>query len=262
MQSCRHLIDYTLAMHAASVEAAAENNACWCDALCRAHGLYGAFMADAWILRDSPPPFYPNMVTLRAASATAHARLIEEIIAADPQRAFGFKDSFASVSTTGLSATRRFEVVFEATWIARAPTTAAPRGTTLHWSRVETETELETWEQTWHGDAANRTAAPPPRQFPRALLANRQIAFLAGRGPQGCIDAVAIANRTGAVIGLSNVFGPAAEPTDLWLGAAAAAWEHFTPAPPLVGYARGDALHHALQAGFEPLGKLRVLMLA
>ena len=69
--------------------------------------------------------------------------------------------------------------------------------------------------------------------------------------------AVAAANQTGEVVGLSNVFAPALEAATVWTEVVAYV-EQLFPGRPLVGYERGDDLTLARQAGFQPIGKLRV----
>jgi hypothetical protein len=130
----------------------------------------------------------------------------------------------------------------------------------MRWVRVKNEPELLKWEHAWRGDAANQSASRVARQFPASLLANRDIAFLAGKSAHDEIVAVAVANRTGDVVGLSNVFGRA-DAADLWLGATSAARDAFPVGLPLVGYERGDDLRHAIDSGFQPIGPLRVYVL-
>lgn len=52
----------------ALVRAAARNNAEWCAAMCRAHGVAGEFGADAWAAAVRTPPYYPDAVTLEPAT--------------------------------------------------------------------------------------------------------------------------------------------------------------------------------------------------
>lgn len=191
------------------VQAAAENNACWCDAVCRAHGLSCEFTAGAWVMRGTPPPYYSNLVTIRAGEAVSQQQqgLIREIVTSDPGRSFGFKDSFCCIDPVEAGGGRQFDVLFEATWIWSDAARGRPRKTAMRWGKIESETELLKWERAWRGDAANQSASPIARQFPASLLANPDIAFLAGRSADDEIVAVAVASRTGDVIGLSNVFG-------------------------------------------------------
>src|SRR5262245_16704696 len=70
---------------AADALAAADNNARWCDAVCRSHGLATRFADDLWIALEGAPTFYPDVVTL-APGASVAALL--------PPAATGVKDSF------------------------------------------------------------------------------------------------------------------------------------------------------------------------
>jgi len=213
-------------------------------------------------MRGTPPPYYSNLVTIRAGEAVAQQqqRLIREIVTSDPGCSFGFKDSFCCINPVEAGGGRPFDVLFEATWIWSDAARAGPRNTAMRWSRVQNESGLLQWERAWRGDAANQLAAVIARQFPVSLLANRDIAFLAGTSTEDEIVAVAVANRTGDVIGLSNVFGHATA-AELWPGATFAAREAFPPGLPLVGYQRGDGLRHATASGFRPIGPLRVQVL-
>jgi hypothetical protein len=212
-------------------------------------------------MRGTPPPYYSNLVTIRAGEAVSQQqRLIREIVTSDPGRSFGFKDSFCCIDPVEAGGDRQFEVLFEATWIWSDAAPVGPRKTAMRWGRVESESALLQWERAWRGNTANQLAAAIPRQFPTSLLANRDIAFLAGKSGDDEIVALAAANRTGDVIGLSNVFGQASA-TDLWPGATSAAREAFPIGLPLVGYQRGDGLRHATDSGFRPIGRLRVYVL-
>jgi hypothetical protein len=212
-------------------------------------------------MRGTPPPYYSNLVTIRAGEAVSQQqRLIREIVTSDSGRSFGFKDSFCCIDPVEAGGGRQFDVLFEATWIWSDAANVAPRKTAMRWCRVESESGLLQWERAWRGDAANQSATAIARQFPALLLANRDIAFLAGTSAEDEIVAVAAANRTGDVIGLSNVFGHASA-GERWPGATSAAREAFPPGLPLVGYERGDNLRHATDSGFRPIGPLRVYVL-
>lgn len=238
---------------------AARNNAIWCDAVCRAHGCACEFMADAWLNRGTPPPYYSNMVTMRGGeSVNAQTHLIRDILQANPHQPFGFKDSFCCIDPTELGVGRRFQKLFDATWIWLEPAKFQPRETPLRWARINSARELIDWENAWRGDAANIAAATNFRQFPAYLLDDPSIAFLSGRARDGSILAVAVANQTDDVVGLSNVFGPSCIATDLWAGATAAALNAFSTSLPLVGYERGDSLEDAIAQGFDLVAPLRV----
>jgi hypothetical protein len=44
--------------------AAVQNNACWCDIVCRSHGLPTVLSEQVWIAPEGSPPLYPDAVTL------------------------------------------------------------------------------------------------------------------------------------------------------------------------------------------------------
>jgi hypothetical protein len=71
-------------------------------------------------------------------------------------------------------------------------------------------------------------------------------------GPDGP-SAGAVANRTGPVVGVSNVFTTTIAADEAWAGLPHALAAVF-PSLPLVGYEHGEAL----AAGFTEVGALRV----
>ncbi len=250
------------------VRVAAENNARWCHAVCQAHGCPCKFIEDAWFNSGTPPPYYSNMVAMRGGSSVAgQQRLIRETLGANPGRSFAFKDSFSCIDPLACldNATaerrRRFGLLFEASWIWLDPARFAPKSVHLHWARIGTDAELLDFERAWRNDQANHAAIGTPRQFPASLLADPAIAFLAGKDRDGRVKAVAIANRTDEVIGLSNVFGPGVRAAELWHGAVSATMRSFPSELPLVGYERDDDLKQAVALGFVTIGSLRVFVL-
>ncbi|WP_049565555.1 hypothetical protein [Nonomuraea sp. SBT364] len=207
--------------------AAALNNAEWCDALCRAHGLPGVFTETAWTNPSRTPIFYPDAVTL-SPSATAG----DILPAVDAGPGASVKDSFATLDLGPAG----FEVLFEATWIHLA---APAAGDAAGWAVVRAEEELAAWaDACFDGER--------PGLFPPSLLADETVAVL--RGEEG--GAVLNVTRRAPVVGVSNVFGDAA-----WPGVIAMAAALF-PGRPLVGYETdpGPAITH----GFVPAGPLRV----
>lgn len=95
---------------AAELAAAVRNNAEWCDAVCRRHGLPTAWHPDAWIARRRTPEFYPDAVTLvpGAAPEAVLARI-------DASPGCSVKDSFATLDLAPYG----FRVLFAAEWICR-----------------------------------------------------------------------------------------------------------------------------------------------
>ncbi len=115
---------------------------------------------------------------------------------------------------------------------------------------------LARWEAAWAGLHAGQVVPGSERIFRLGLLHEPGVALLAG-ARAGQVVAVAAANQTGEVVGLSNVFAPAEDAATAWAGAVAFAVALF-PGRPLVGYERGDDLARAQAVGFVPVGPLRV----
>lgn len=222
-------------------EIAARNNADWCAAVWRSHGLVAESGPGLVACRRRTPQFYPNVVTVdRNADAAAQAAFIAGLCAAAPDVDIGVKDSFARLEL----AEQGFELLFDARWVFRA---AAPDDVTsgsLRWRRVETATELSAWEAAWSADA------PAPGVFRPELLAESSVAVLAGFDADDRIRAGGVASQAVGVLGLSNIFGSRRG----FLQAAANLWPNLDR----VGYETGDDLKAMEYYGFAALGPLRV----
>jgi hypothetical protein len=225
------------------VRAAARNNAEWCEAMCRSHGLAGGFGPQAWTAAVRTPLFYPDAVTL-APGADA-AALVDAIDTAAPGASI--KDSFADCDLTGSG----FGVLFDAQWIWR-PAGPPAAGSDLDWEVVRDPARLQEWASAWDGGDGNADLFGP------ALLEDAATFVLAGRSADGRVAAGAVASRSDQVVGVSNVFALEDE-ADAWPGVLAALHELF-PSVPVVGYEHGEDLAAAARHGFEPLGPLRVWM--
>lgn len=226
--------------------AAAYNNAAWCAAVCRD----GGFTAQAWSSPRPTPLYYPDAVTLTRDTDTA--ALLAGIDTAAPHASV--KDSFAALDL----APDGFEVLFGAEWIHR-PAGAPGAAPALTWSRISGPAELEAWETAWDGEESTGLFHPGLLTGTTGEAGEAgDIALLAGRDAEGRILAGAAANRTGEVVGISNVFSAEGTPDDeAWTGAltlTAALW----PGLALVGYESGDDLGTALRHGFTAIGPLRV----
>jgi hypothetical protein len=88
------------------VRAAARNNAEWCAAMSRSHGLAGEFGAQSWAAPSRTPLYYPDAVTL--VQGADRAALMSRIDTAAPGASV--KDSFADLDLTEAG----FRVLFEA----------------------------------------------------------------------------------------------------------------------------------------------------
>ena len=231
----------------------ARNNALWCDAVCRAHGVPGEFVGGLWLNRQPVPRFYSNAVTLSPKDPAGQRAWVEHLMTR--RASFSVKDSFVALDLSRLG----FDVLFEATWLWREPVRRAQESAThraLAWSVVRDAAGLARWEAAWAGLHAGQVVPGSERIFRLGLLHEPGVALLAG-ARAGQVVAVAAANQTGEVVGLSNVFAPAEDAATAWAGAVAFAAGLF-PGRPLVGYERGDDLARAQAAGFVPVGPLRV----
>ncbi|MGW6708828.1 hypothetical protein ACWGDE_28610, partial [Streptomyces sp. NPDC054956] len=90
---------------------AADNNARWCEAVCRAHGLDVSLGEHLWTSPRRTPPYYPDAVTLRPQ--VPEAEVLTWIDTDGP--GCSVKDSFADLDL----APDGFEVLFDAQWIHR-----------------------------------------------------------------------------------------------------------------------------------------------
>ncbi|MFF9117326.1 hypothetical protein ACF09Y_17250 [Streptomyces massasporeus] len=229
----------------ALVRSAARNNAEWCAAMCRAHGVTGEFGADAWAAPVRTPLYYPDAVTL-GPDADPDA-LTTRIDTASPGASV--KDSFADLDLTEAG----FRVLFEAQWIYR-PAAAATAAPDLEWAVVGDPDTLRAWALAWDGGAGNADLFRP------GLLTEPETFVILGRSAgdtEGSVAAGAVASRSEHVVGVSNVFGRDGGPDTAWSLALHAVARLF-PTLPVVGYEQGDELTVTLRHGFEPIGPLRV----
>jgi hypothetical protein len=223
----------------ALLRAAARNNADWCEAMCRAHGLRGEFRADAWTSAVRTPPFYPDAVTL--AGHVDAGEFLSRIDTRTPGASV--KDSFARLDLRP----HGFEPLLDAAWIARDPQPAGLRRRA--WRRVRDEAGLAQWERAW-GGGAHGLFLPP-------LLDDPSVLVLAA--PE--FGAGAVLSLGAGVAGVSNLFYGEQGPDLVWRDCLATA-SAYCPGLPVVGYEHGEDLAAAEAAGFTPLGPLRVWLAA
>lgn len=230
------MVDHVL--QSALLRAAARNNADWCEAMCRAHGLRGEFRADAWTSADRSPPYYPDAVTLseHADAAQVLARIDDRSPGAS------VKDSFARLDLTA----HGFAPLFDAQWLARDPRPSGPRP---DWRRVRDAAELARWERAWDGGVDGL--------FPPALLEDPSVLVLAAPD----FAAGAVLSLGAGVVGVSNLFHGDQEPDRAWQDCLIAA-SAYCPGLTVVGYEHGPDLDVAERAGFTRLGPLRVWLAA
>src|SRR3954452_17345078 len=88
---------------AVPVQEAALNNAEWCHAFCRSHGITGRFDAVAWSSAERTPPLYPDAVTL--VSGCSPESVVSRV---DASLGCSIKDSFADVDPRPSGSEARF----------------------------------------------------------------------------------------------------------------------------------------------------------
>ncbi|MFI1416566.1 hypothetical protein ACH4VX_01015 [Streptomyces sp. NPDC020731] len=225
--------------------AAARNNAEWCAAMSRSHGLESEFGSQAWAAPVRTPLFYPDAVTLApGADGTALVARIDTAAAGA-----SVKDSFADLDLTGAG----FEVLFEARWIHRPAGTPAPApAPELRWDVVGDRERLRAWALAWDDGDGNAHLFRP------GLLDDPETFVLAGRSADGRVVAGAVASRSEQVVGLSNVFAREGGGPDSAWPVVLQAVSRLFPDLPVVGYEQGDELAAAVRAGFKSVGPLRI----
>jgi hypothetical protein len=223
---------------------AAKNNADLYTAVFSAHGLDFARKPYGFIGQDRPPPFYSNL----SVSLPGHADTVTSELRALSKKfdaGIGVKDSFCELALKE----NGFAVLFEASWIWRAPVGDVDPG----WVRIDSAAGLQSWEAAW-----KQSGSPTPhRMFPEAILERADTIFL-GHVVDGAILAGCIASLSDDCVGISNAFS-VSNSSEVFAQATAAV-SGLVPDSPIVGYESGDDLAHALDAGFLPVGDLRILV--
>ncbi|MFJ4523544.1 hypothetical protein ACIP4Y_21735 [Streptomyces sp. NPDC088810] len=224
------------------VRAAARNNAEWCAAMSRAHGLVSEFGPEAWAAPARTPRYYPDAVTL--APGAGPAVLAARIDTTAPGASV--KDSFADLDLTAAG----FQVLFEAQWIHRAASAPAA-ASDLAWGVADAPDTLRAWALAWDDGDGDADLFRPE------LLDDPATSVLCGRDAGGRVVAGAVASRSDQVVGISNVFASDGGPHAAWPGVLEAVHRLF-PGLPVVGYEHGAGLEAAVRHGFEPVGPLRI----
>lgn len=224
------------------LQAAARNNAEWCAAMSRSHGLSSEFGQHAWSAAVRTPPRYPDAVTLvpGADASALLARIDTEAPGAS------VKDSFADLDLTQAG----FHVLFDAQWIYR-PAGAAVAAADLAWDVVADPRMLRAWALAWDAGEGNADLFRP------GLLDDPATFVLVGRRGDGHVVCGAVASRSDHVVGISNVFALEGGADAAWPGVVDVVHRLF-PALPIAGYEHDDELNAALRHGFEPIGPLRI----
>jgi hypothetical protein len=225
---------------------AARNNALWCDAVARSHGVRCTTDASAWTASTRTPPYYPDAVTL--SPEVGEYDLLERI---DDSDGCSVKDSWSRLDLAMEDFARL--VVGEWVWLDPSVPAARPaEGAT--WQRVTTPDDLAAWVRAWASDPDAEAILRP------SLLGEPGVHVLGARAtaaPDAPFVCGAIAHVTGEVAGLGNLFARDGDVGGAWRAAAAAA-RGVAPGIPLVGWEAGASVDAAVAAGCERIGPLSV----
>ena len=219
---------------------AARNNAEWCAAVWKAHGLTVGQRHGLWFCAEETPRYYPNVVTVDpGADPDLQVAFIRSLVERSDFE-FSVKDSFAALplATAGLTP------LFSATWLWLEPGDPPPLREGTSWRRIDAA-ELMQWERAWRGDEE-----ADGRTFPGRLLDDDQVHVIGGFDSDGQIIAGGVAYEAAGVIGLTNVFRAR--------GQALAAVASLLPGRSIVCYEAGGDLASARRRGFDPAGQLTV----
>jgi len=221
----------------------AANNAEWCDAVCRSHGIDTQADGRVWSSRTRTPPLYPDAVTL--VSDLSPDELLARV---GSSAGCSIKDSFASLDL----AAHGFRVLLRAQWIARPPTVVDPPAPSAmsRWSVVRGVDAFIAWERAWRGHNG-------PADVLRPALVHAPGVTLLAQLLDDRIVGGAVLNGRAEVVGISNFFTALSGGSDSWRGCLALASTLF-PRATLVGYETGEALDVAIESGFESVGPLQV----
>lgn len=224
---------------------AAQNNADLYEAVFDAHGLSFERLAAAFVGKDRPPPFYSNLTVVTPSLTDEIVMQVKELADRFDGKV-GLKDSFCQLDLAAFG----FRILFTAQWIWRE--NRGNKASSL-WQKVENDADLLRWESAWK----EAGSATEQLMFPSKLLQRPEIHLL-GHKVDGVFETGCIVNTSADCIGLSNVFSRS--PSDRIFADAAAAAEAVDPKRPIVGYESGESLRHAIDAGFETVGDLRILV--
>jgi hypothetical protein len=175
------------------IDRAVRNNAEWCARISALHGSSDLFSYAAWVNQRPAPPYYPNVVTLRPDCVSAQMDAIADL--KHLPMGWGVKDSYRTLDLAPLG----FRAAIQGRWVHHN----TPLQTQDHfdWRVVDTPLSLAQWETAW-GGAGHRAHR---RIFLPDILEDASITLFGGHS-EGRLEAGAIINVAGGVVGLSNVF--------------------------------------------------------
>lgn len=219
----------------ARVRCAVDASIGWYEDVCATHGIGSLLVDGLWSSLEPAPPLHSDAVVVEPAVGA------DQVVERLREREHGgVKDSFATLNLSG----HGYDGLFRATWLHRratGSTGAQPAG----WSVVSTVVELVEWNA-----SHDTTGVLLP-----ALLRRGHLKVLAKRAG-GRLVAGAVARLGSGVVELSNVW--ASPRQELNWDELVVVVSRLFPGRPVTGYERGDALRRAVDAGFDPVGELRV----
>ena len=124
---------------------AARNNALWCDAVARSHGVACTVDDVAWTASTRTPPYYPDAVTL-----SPDAGEYDVLARVDDSDGCSVKDSWSRLDLSMEDFARL--VVGEWVWLDPLRTPARRRSGRARWQRVTTADAMADWVRAWASD--------------------------------------------------------------------------------------------------------------
>ncbi len=229
-------------MNEGILKLAIQNNADFCDRVCRAQGLKPQLTPAAWTSAARTPSLFPDAITL---SSVADTESILSVI--DDSSGCSIKDSFAALDLHAYG----FSILFEASWIGLPPglLDTSSQKHNLRWERVATALDFEEWITAW--SKTNDSGALVPE-----LLNDSAINFVWSRQDDRILGG-ATANLSDGAVGISNFFTIGPKTWDVWKGCVAYV-SGLSPNRPVVGYLENSSLSSAEPVGFRNLGPLRI----
>lgn len=226
---------------------AIQNNALWCDLVCRTHDAEGEFFDAFWVNPYEVPLLYPNFITLQPFKNNEE-RLgqIHAFLKENEDRGISVKDSYGELELGNYDMKKIIEADW--IWLALEKNDSPPEN---KWKKVTTKKELETWTAAWSDGDRDLQAT-----FPSTLLEEGDVYFL-GEFKNSQILKGAIVFLADDSIGVSNVFSQTGIDHTFWHELVENMKFNF-PDTLLVGYETGNSLIHAQGAGFQTCGKLAI----
>ncbi len=214
---------------------AVREHAAWCDLVCRLHRFTPEGDGRLWWSARCTPDLVPDAVTL-----VTDLSILDVLGRITDSFGASVMDSFATLDLSD----QGWNVLYDATWVARPPGTDADDEVASTFTVVREKFPFAAWCRAWGG---------PEGVLPSGLRRAPGVTVLGREGAAGFTDG-AIVHRTEiggtAVAGVWHAFGVWADVADAVSRRHPEAW--------IVAYEGGGALDAALAAGFTAIGPLRV----